>query len=50
MICCPTSTTAAYNVIPSSEKTLWIVPEIEHWTYPEQNIARSQWLMDQLKK
>ena len=50
MTCCPTSTTAAYNVIPSSEKTLWIVPEIEHWTYPEQNIARSQWLMDQLKK
>jgi cephalosporin-C deacetylase-like acetyl esterase len=50
MTCCPTSTTATYNVIPSSEKTLWIVPEIEHWTYPEQNIARSQWLMDQLKK
>ena len=50
MTCCPTSTTAAYNVIPSSEKTLWIVPEIEHWTYPEQNTARSNWLMDQLSK
>ena len=50
MVCCPTSTTATYNVIPSSEKTLWIVPEIEHWTYPEQNTARSQWLMNQLKK
>lgn len=50
MTCCPTSTTAAYNVIPSTEKTLMIVPETEHWTYPEQMAARSNWLMDQLSK
>lgn len=50
MVCCPTSTTAAYNVIPSAEKERMIVPETEHWTYPEQNTARSQWMMEQLKK
>ena len=50
MICCPTSTTAAYNAIPTADKERWIVPEIEHWTYPEQNTARSQWMMEQLKK
>ena len=50
MTCCPTSTTAAYNVIPDVEKYCWIVPEIEHWTYPEQNAARSNWLMEHLSK
>ena len=50
MTCCPTSTTAAYNVIPAVEKQCWIVPEIEHWTYPEQNSARSKWVMDHLTK
>ena len=50
MVCCPTSTTAAYNAIPTADKERWIVPEIEHWTYPEQNTARSQWMMNQLKK
>ena len=50
MTCCPTSTTAAYNVIPTADKERWIVPEIEHWTYPEQNAARSKWMMEQLKK
>ena len=50
MTCCPTSTTAAYNAIPTTDKELWIVPEIEHWTYPEQQTARSKWMMEQLKK
>ena len=50
MTCCPTSTTAAYNVIPAVEKQCWIVPEIEHWTYPEQNAARSKWVMEHLTK
>lgn len=50
MTCCPTSTAAAYNVIPAVEKRCWIVPEIEHWTYPEQNAARSKWVMDHLTK
>lgn len=49
MVCCPTSTTAAYNAIPTADKERWIVPEIEHWTYPEQNAARSKWMMDHLK-
>ena len=49
MVCCPTSTTAAYNVIPSAEKKLWIIPEIEHWTYPEQMKARSKWVMDHIR-
>lgn len=50
MTCCPTSTTAVYNVIPDVEKHCWIVPEIEHWTYPEQNKARSQWMIDHLAR
>jgi cephalosporin-C deacetylase-like acetyl esterase len=50
MTCCPTSTTAAYNVIPSTEKHLWIVPETEHWTYPEQMSARSKWMMEHLAR
>lgn len=50
MTCCPTSTTAAYNAIPTADKERWIVPEIEHWTYPEQNTVRSKWMMEQLKK
>lgn len=50
MTCCPTSTTAAYNAIPTADKERWIIPEIEHWTYPEQNTARSKWMMEQLKK
>lgn len=50
MTCCPTSTTAAYNALPDVEKYLWIVPEIEHWTYPEQTSTRSKWVMDHLTK
>ena len=50
MTCCPTSTATAYNVIPASEKHLWIVPETEHWTYPEQMAARSKWMMEHLAR
>lgn len=50
MTCCPTSTTATYNVIPDVEKQCWIVPETEHWTYPEQLKARTKWLIDHLTK
>ena len=50
MTCCPTSTTAAYNAIATSDKERWIVPETEHWTYPEQTTARSRWMMEQLNK
>ena len=50
MTCCPTSTTAAYNVIPDVEKHCWIVPEIEHWTYPEQLTARTKWMIEHLTR
>lgn len=50
MTCCPTSTTAAYNVIPDVEKHCWIVPEIEHWTYPEQLKARTKWMIEHLTR
>lgn len=50
MTCCPTSTTAAYNVIPDVEKYCWIVPEIEHWTYPEQLKARTKWMIEHLTR
>ena len=50
MTCCPTSTTSVYNVIPDVEKHLWIVPETEHWTYPEQMSTRSKWMMDHLSR
>ncbi len=50
MTCCPTSTTSVYNVIPDVEKHLWIVPETEHWTYPEQMSTRSKWMMEHLSR
>ena len=50
MTCCPTSTTAVYNVLPDVEKHLWIVPETEHWTYPEQMSTRSKWMMEHLSR
>jgi cephalosporin-C deacetylase-like acetyl esterase len=50
MTCCPTSTTAAYNAIHTTNKERWIVPETEHWTYPEQNAGRSRWMMEELNK
>lgn len=50
MVCCPTSTTSAYNAIPTTDKERWIVPDTEHWNYPEQGSARNKWIMNQLKK
>jgi len=45
--CPPTSMYAAYNVI-NAPKTLNLVLETGHWTYPEQNIILSKWLIDNL--
>lgn len=42
MICPPTSTYSVYNVI-SSPKTLCLVPEIEHYTYPEMSDEAWKW-------
>ena len=50
MTCCPTSTMAAYNVIPAQERELLIFNDIKHYTYTEQELARENWLIEQLKK
>lgn len=48
-VCPPTSMHAAYNVIPG-EKELHIFQETQHWTFPEQNELKNNWLYDRLKK
>ncbi len=45
--CPPTSMFAAYNLI-SAPKTLNLVLETGHWTYPEQNIKLNNWLIERL--
>lgn len=49
MVCPPTSTRAAYNVI-RSEKRLFQVNDAGHWRYPEQYDYERDWLIEQLKK
>ena len=48
-VCPPTSMHAAYNVIPG-KKELHIYQETQHWTFPEQNEQKNNWLYQQLKK
>jgi len=48
-VCPPTSMHAAYNVIPG-EKELHIFQETQHWTFPEQQELKNEWLFDKLKK
>jgi cephalosporin-C deacetylase len=48
-VCPPTSFYAAFNTI-TAPKTLKVVPEIAHWTYPEQNQERLNWMLAFLKK
>lgn len=45
--CPPTSMYSAYNVI-SASKTLFLVQETGHWTYPEQNEKSRLWLLKNL--
>ena len=45
MVCPPTSTNSVYNVI-TSNKTLCVVPEIEHYTYPEMWDEAWKWADD----
>lgn len=45
--CPPTSMYSAYNVI-TAPKTLFLVQETGHWTYPEQNEKSKQWLLKNL--
>lgn len=48
-VCPPTSTYSAYNVIPG-EKELHIFQETQHWTFPEQQELKNDWLFERLKK
>lgn len=49
LVVCPTSIQGAINEI-SAPKEIMIVPQSRHWTYPEQDNARSQWIMNSLKR
>jgi len=48
-VCPPTSTYSAYNVI-DAEKELHIFQETQHWTFPEQQEQKNNWLFDNLLK
>jgi cephalosporin-C deacetylase-like acetyl esterase len=45
--CPPTSMYAAYNLI-SSPKTLTLIHDTGHWTYPEQHFMLRNWLTEKL--
>ena len=49
LVVCPTSIQGAINEMPQQPE-LMIVPQSRHWTYPEQDSERSNWMMKQLKK
>ena len=49
LVVCPTSIQGAINQMPIAPE-LMIVPQSRHWTYPEQDSARSKWMMKQLTK
>src|SRR5690554_1516198 len=46
-VCPPTSMHAAYNVI-TAPKELYLFPETQHWTFPEQQQQKNDWLFEQL--
>lgn len=48
-VCPPTSMHAAYNVIPG-KKELHVFQETQHWTFPEQNDLKNEWLFKKLKE
>jgi cephalosporin-C deacetylase-like acetyl esterase len=45
MVCPPTSSYSVYNII-KSDKTLLVVPEIEHFSYPEMWTEAWKWAND----
>ncbi len=49
VVCPPTSTYSAYNVIPGV-KELYLYLETGHWTYPEQQAEHLKWLKSQCGK
>lgn len=46
-VCPPTSMHAAYNVIPG-KKELHVFQETQHWTFPEQQEQKNEWLYKML--
>jgi cephalosporin-C deacetylase-like acetyl esterase len=48
-VCPPTSTYSAYNVIPG-KKELHVFQETQHWTFPEQEKMKNEWLVEKLGK
>ena len=48
-VCPPTSMHAAFNVIPG-KKELHVFQDSQHWTYPEQNEMKNDWLYKMLGK
>ena len=49
MVCPPTTVYSAINVITAPKKLL-IIPQTEHWTFPEQWQKANSWGMKLLKK
>ena len=48
-VCPPTSMYSAYNVI-NAKKELHVFQETQHWTFPEQQELKNEWLFEKLKK
>ena len=48
-VCMPTTTFAAYNVIPKGKKILNTPYDCSHWLYPLQHTARREWMCKKLK-
>ena len=48
-VCPPTSMHAAYNVLPA-RKELHVFQETQHWTFPEQQKLKNEWLFEKLGK
>ena len=48
IVCCPSSTFSAYNVI-TAPKTLCVARDTGHWLYPWQTERALHWLKEQFK-
>ena len=48
-VCPPASTYSAYNVLPA-EKELHLFQKTQHWTYPEQQELKNEWLFAKLRE
>ncbi|SDM39757.1 acetylxylan esterase [Kriegella aquimaris] len=48
-VCPPASTYSAYNVLPG-KKELHLFQKTQHWTYPEQQELKNEWLFTKLRE